>query len=727
LPPHVENTQTVAPGIGAERANASHVPDRRTFAVAASLTALAALALTIWLGFRIGGDAATTAVSDIGQAIPALAAAGTCGWAARGFAGRMRWAWALLAVSAASWGVGEVIWSIYAVGLQVTVPFPSAADIGFLLAMPLAVAAVLSFPSAPSRNTTRGRALLDGAMIALSLLFVSWALGLGALYHASAASLLAQWFGLAYPIGDIVILTVLLLALRRTKRAQRSRLLLILGGLAANAFSDSAFAFTTASGTFATSSYLLSAGWVYGYSMIALAPLWPAGNGEASAEEGPIGLWQMMVPWVGLVAVVITAILVTATGHQLDYFLVFPGAGLAILLMTGQLLTYKDSLALLTKSMNAETQVRSRERLLNEVIEHAPVGLARLGPNIRITNLNGHFGSLLRAGPKILIGSALSDYLPADEVAGVFGRFEAKGSSASDTAESDSRLTRADGSQVWVHWSATAVRDRSGVIDYFLAMFEDIDAKHEAEQAAMANLAGLERLNSLKSEFVSMVSHEFRTALVGIQGFSEMMCEQDLEPADVKSFARDIYNDSQRLTRMISEMLDLDRMEAGRMTLHIGAVDINEAVRAAVERSRVTSPKHVIVTQLDPTLPPVSGDSDRLLQVIINLLSNAIKYSPGGGEVGVTTRSAGDQAEISVRDHGIGIPADFVDRLFGRYERYENQATSKILGTGLGLAITRRIVEMHGGRIWVESTVGSGSEFHVLIPVGAGASSANSG
>jgi signal transduction histidine kinase len=101
-----------------------------------------------------------------------------------------------------------------------------------------------------------------------------------------------------------------------------------------------------------------------------------------------------------------------------------------------------------------------------------------------------------------------------------------------------------------------------------------------------------------------------------------------------------------------------------------------------------------------------------------NLLSNAIKYSPEGGEVAVTSRSSAGQVEISVRDHGIGIPPDFVDRLFGRYERYENEATSKIVGTGLGLAITRRIVEMHGGRIWVESTVGSGSEFHVTIPVG---------
>jgi PAS domain S-box-containing protein len=706
-------------GTGATRkTSADHGSEKRTFTAAAIGAALGALALTVWLGFRIGGDTVTTAVSDIGQAVPALIAGGTCGWAAARSSGRLRWAWSLLAASAACWGVGEVIWSVYSVALNVPVPFPSAADLGFLGAVPLAVAGVLAFPSAPSRSTSRGRAVLDGAMVALSLLFVSWALGLGQLYHQSVASPLAQWIGLAYPIGDIIIVTVLFLALQRTTHSQRGRLLLILGGLAANAFSDSAFAFTTASGTFATSSYLLSAGWVYGYLMIALAPLWPARNGEAGPGEGPISLWQMMVPWVGLVAVVITAALVTASGHQLDGFLVFPGAGLAILLMAGQLLSYKDSLGLLAKSMRAEGQVRVREHLLNEIIEHTPVGLARVGPNLRITNSNSHLGSLFRAGTRILLGSALSDYLPEKDLTRVLASFKTKDHDAADTAEADSEARRADGSQLWVHWSATAVRDPAGAIDYYLTMFEDIEAQHDAQEAAMANLAGLERLNRLKSEFVSMVSHEFRTALVGIQGFSEMMCDQDLPPADVKSFARDINNDAQRLTRMITEMLDLDRMEAGRMTLHIGSVDVNKAIYASVERARIASARHLITTNLDPDLPQVAADSDRIVQVMTNLLSNAIKYSPEGGEVAVTSRASANQVEISVRDHGIGIPPDFVDRLFGRYERYETEATSKIVGTGLGLAITRRIVEMHGGRIWVESTVGSGSEFHVTIPVG---------
>ena len=124
-----------------------------------------------------------------------------------------------------------------------------------------------------------------------------------------------------------------------------------------------------------------------------------------------------------------------------------------------------------------------------------------------------------------------------------------------------------------------------------------------------------------------------------------------------------------------------------------------------------------MVAELQPGLPDVIGDSDRLLQVLTNLLSNAIKYSPDGGQVCARTRLSGGSVEVVVSDHGRGIPPEFINRLFGRYERYEDKHAGKIIGTGLGLAITRQIVEMHGGRISVDSVVGSGSEFRFTVPL----------
>jgi PAS domain S-box-containing protein len=684
----------------------------------ALLPSLAACtAVTVWLAFKIGGDTATTAVSDVAQGLPALAAAFTCGLAARRSGGRLRWAWALLGASAGSWGAGEVVWTYYAVALGVAVPFPSAADLGFLGAIPLAVAGVLAFPAAANRGTTRLGAALDGAMVALSLLFVSWALGLGQIYHQSQASLLAQLIGLAYPIGDIVIGTVLFVAVRRALPSQRGRLMLLLAGLGANAFSDSAFAFLTASGSFLTSSYLFSAGWIFGYTMVALAPLWPERAPAEIAEEGPITVWRMMLPWFGLVAVVLTAIALAATHSAMDPFLAFPGGGLVLVLMASQALSYGDSLSLLGKSRRAEANLQERTTMLNQVVDHAPQGVARVGTDLRITNLNPRLAVLLNATSRTVVGSALTEYIAAEEVARVFDGFKIVGDGSVSTFEADSLARRADSTTFWVHWSATAVRRADGTVQFFLTMFEDISAKHAAEETAMANLSQLEKLNRLKSEFVSMVSHEFRTALVGIQGYSEILSDEQVEPDEVKDMAGDINSDAQRLNRMITEMLDLDRMEAGKIRLELKPVDLNALVADAVDRARVSSDKHHVKADLVPGLPAVVGDSDRLTQVVANLLSNAIKYSPDGGEVMVCTRLVANQAQVTVTDHGLGIPPEFINRLFGRYERYEDKHVGKIIGTGLGLAITRQIVEMHGGKIWVESRIGSGSQFAFTIPV----------
>jgi hypothetical protein len=155
----------------------------RRFLLAAGLATVVSIGFTIWIGFRVGGDHSVTVVDDLGEAVAALVAAASCGYASLRATGRMRLAWGLLAASALSWGIGETIWSVIEVGLGQAVPFPSAADAGFLLAIPLAVAGVLTFPSAPSRIATRAQAVLDGTIVAMALLFISWAFGLASVYQ----------------------------------------------------------------------------------------------------------------------------------------------------------------------------------------------------------------------------------------------------------------------------------------------------------------------------------------------------------------------------------------------------------------------------------------------------------------------------------------------------------------------------------------------------------------
>ncbi|TMD37791.1 MAG: PAS domain S-box protein [Chloroflexi bacterium] len=690
----------------------------RRFAIAASLAFVASVAFLIWTKYRIGGDKPTIAVDDIGEGVASGIAAISLAWAAARSSGRLRMAWILLAASAASWTIGEVIWSWYEVFQGVSVPFPSAADIGYLLGIPLAIAGVLSFPSSPSRIATRGEAVLAGAIVALSLLFVAWALGLRSVYDQSQQPVPATMIGLAYPVGDIVIITVLIIALRRTSPAQVGRMLLLIGGLASNAVADSAFTYLTANGTYQAIGSILDAGWVIGYLLIALAPLWPAPVTEKTVEdEGPIQLWQMALPWMAVLAAALAAISIALRNQVMDQFETVLAGSIGVLFVCNQILTHRDSLDLLRASHRAETQLQARTTLLNQVIVQAPLGIARVSSDMKIIDANPRLGSLLQTKTSEIIGQPVGKFLPADEVERVIQAFHPLWTGAADTVESDSHAVRADGSNVWLHWSATSIKKQGDAPDFFLAMFEDATAQHTAQEAAMANLAGLERLSQLKSEFVSLVSHEFRTALVGIQGFSEMIRDQDLAPGEAKAFAGDINNDALRLNRMITEMLDLDRIEAGRLTLNIVALDLNSLLEDASVRARASSAKHTIVTRLDPALPAVKGDSDRLFQVVSNLLSNAVKYSPGGGEIAVTSHAQDGLVQVDIRDHGMGIPPEFVKKLFGRYERFEDKNKAKIIGTGLGLAITRQIVEMHGGKIWVDSTVGSGSEFHFTVPV----------
>jgi PAS domain S-box-containing protein len=689
----------------------------RAFTIAAVAASVLAVAFVTWTVLRLGGDTATVAVDDIGEAVAALIAATSCALAAARTTGRTRVAWALFAASAASWGIGEVVWSVYEVGMDVSVPFPSAADAGFLLAIPLAVGGVFAFSSAPGRLTTRGEALLAGAIIALSLLFVAWALGLGMVYDTSTDSPLAALIGLAYPIGDIVTITVLVLALRRARRAELGSMFLLLGGLASAALADSAFAYLTASGAYGTIGSLLDAGWVIGYLMIALAPMWPATETENVSVEGPIELWQMALPWAAVVAAAVTAIVIVYNDKVLDRLETVLAGCIGLLLVGSQVLSHRDSLSLVADSQRTEKQLERRNNLLDELVSHAPLGIVRVGPDMRIIDVNPRMAALMRVEPGSMIGMPVAAYLDPSEFNRVFGLFQPLWNGDVASIESDSRAVRGDRTNVWLHWSATTVRNAAGRVDYFIAMYEDTDAQHAANEAATAHLAGIERLNQLKSEFITLVSHEFRTGLVGIQGFSEMIRDSpDLAGEDIRAFAADINKDAQRLNRMINDMLDLDRIEAGRLTLHLEAVDINGVLLDAVERARASSERHVIEVKLDPAQPVTQCDADRVAQIVANLLTNAVKYSPEGGEIVVSSHAGEGFVEVSVRDHGAGIAPEFAKRLFSRYERYE-KTSGKIIGTGLGLAIARQIVEMHHGRIWVDTTIGAGSDFRFTLPM----------
>jgi PAS domain S-box-containing protein len=527
----------------------------RRFAVVAGIFAGLAIAFTISIVFRLGGDTVTVAVDDIGEGVAAGIAAVCCGLAARRSAGRLRVAWVLLGTSAGSWCLGEALWSLYEVGFGNALPYPSAADIGFVAAIPLSVAGILAFSHTPRGTSTGLRLWLEGSIVALALLFVAWELGLSQVYAEAEDQFGERLLDLTYPVGDIVIGTVLVLAIRRATDEQQGRLFLILGGLAALSISDSAFAYLTATGNYGSIGSDLDAGWVIGYLMIASAAFWPAGSRDRPAEEKPIDTWQLVLPWIAILAAGLTAVLAALEGHPFDTFLTVLAGVLAALLMVSQVLAHRESLRLLIES-------RRSAATLNEVIVRAPLGMARIARQMTVIQANPALAAQLEVPVERLLGAGLDAHFSSDELRSVVANLQ--GIAGSDRAVNfDSRASRADGTEIWLHLTATAVMSSSGPLDYYLVMFEDVSARRKAELAEAANVAALKKLNQLKSELLTRVRHQFRTALVGIQGFSEFIgSAEELELEDAKGFAKDIYDDARRLDQTFEEVLELDRAES---------------------------------------------------------------------------------------------------------------------------------------------------------------------
>jgi signal transduction histidine kinase len=242
------------------------------------------------------------------------------------------------------------------------------------------------------------------------------------------------------------------------------------------------------------------------------------------------------------------------------------------------------------------------------------------------------------------------------------------------------------------------------------------------EQLAAANEV-LKRVNRLEEEGLSNASHEFRNALIGIQGYSELLCGEKVTSEEVTEYATEIQHEALRLNRLITNMLDLDRLESHRATLTLTLTDLNRIMRLAAERGAATSASHTFALDLDGTLHPFMADADRLTQVAANLVSNAVKYSPGGGEVRIVSRLSDGVIRIGVSDQGFGIKPEDVARVFARFERIETELNQKVVGTGLGMPITKEIIELHHGKIWVESSFGVGSTFFFELPLNGGGES----
>jgi len=319
----------------------------RKFAVAAAVVLVASIAYAFILKTGVFGERPVTIIDDLGEAVAAAIASAACAWAATRAGGKERLGWTLMSISTGLWAAGELVWSYYEVWQQVAVPYPSLADAGFLGAVPFAIGGIRAFWSEAAHGTSaRWRVWFDGVIVAIALTCTAWAFGLREVYQSDSSTRLLD---LAYPVTDIVVGTVLILAIRRATHQQAGKMALLLAGVACYSVADSAFAYLNAHGTYDSVGSVLNTGWFAGFLLIGLAATYPVEPARATSKPARLDLWQLALPWMTLLLASAGDVYSSLSGHDIDLFMSSLTAALALLLTINMIIERREFLEMLTE------------------------------------------------------------------------------------------------------------------------------------------------------------------------------------------------------------------------------------------------------------------------------------------------------------------------------------------------------------------------------------------
>jgi PAS domain S-box-containing protein len=362
-----------------------------------------------------------------------------------------------------------------------------------------------------------------------------------------------------------------------------------------------------------------------------------------------------------------------------------------------------------------DQRLRDQQFYTRSLIESNIDALMTTDPFGIISDVNKQMEALTGCTRDELIGAPFKDYFTDPERAEAGIKLV-----LSEKKVTDYELTaRArDGKNTVVSYNATTFYDRDRKLQGVFAAARDVTERKRFEQS-------LQEANRMKSEFLANMSHELRTPLNGIIGFTEFLIDEKPGPLQPKQkeYMGDVLNSARHLLQLINDVLDLAKVEAGKMELHPEIFPVHKAVEevAAVIKGIANKKRIVVGIEIGADLDAVTLDQHKFKQVLYNLLSNAVKFSDEGGKVDIRARRLDEhRLEVQVRDTGIGINAEDIGRLFTEFEQLDSGTARRFEGTGLGLALTKKIVEFQGGQISVESETGKGSVFTVVLPVMTG-------
>ncbi|MBA2559602.1 MAG: PAS domain S-box protein, partial [Propionibacteriales bacterium] len=669
----------------------------------------------VYLGKHAGTASALT-VSDFTNLLAAVVAAASCGWAAHRASDEKR-AWVMLTLAATVYAFGQAAWTTYGITRNHAYPFPSVADFGYIgYALP-ATAALLLFPRSSQRLSSTLRTLLDALVIALAILFISWGTVLKTVYEAGGETVLKRVVSLGYPVADVLVLSLVLTLGMRRPAGQRMPWLLLGGGLAVLAVTDSTYVFLVYAGHLAVTGTPLALGWIGAWLLIGLAPWVPRSSSDAPVRRN-VSLAIELIPYVP----VLFAIVVTAQAAlSRDRLLSIAGAILLFAVAARQVMIVYENVTL-TRDLEAQVAVRTKELAgLGAIVQSSVDAIVGKTVGGVITSWNPGAERLYGWSAEEVLGRHVNVLVPAglrEEEALILACVRR----GEQIQRYETERLRKDGSIVPVALTVSPIFD-GGAVRAISAIGQDItDLKAKDAALAAARNEALES-SRLKSEFLATMSHEIRTPMNGVIGLTSLLLETSLDETQ-RQYAEGVQGAGEALLAVINDILDFSKLEAGKVELEVADFDPRRLVEEVASLLAQTAHDKdlELIAYCRPEVPALLvGDGGRIRQVLLNLASNAVKFT-ATGEVAITVRATPDDdgdmlVRFEVADTGIGISAEARTRLFESFTQADASTTRRYGGTGLGLAISRKLTEAMGGDIGVDSEVGTGSRFWFQLPL----------
>jgi len=367
--------------------------------------------------------------------------------------------------------------------------------------------------------------------------------------------------------------------------------------------------------------------------------------------------------------------------------------------------------------MNKQQQFEFFYRIFQDLVDFAIFTMDLEG---RITSWNAGARKIFGYDEQEILGQPLATiFTNADQMT---QQMEWEMTTARETGRADDERwhVRKNGERFWASGVLAVVRDKSGNISGFVKVVRDLTERKRAEEQREELLEELQRANQAKDRFLATLSHELRTPLSAIMGWVSLMHDKQLGPDKVDAAIESTYRNAQIQKGLIDDLLDMSRISVGQLSLENRIVHLPEIIRHALDSVRfMAAHKHIEVdSDVEETIPAISGDARRLQQIIWNLLTNAVKFTPDGGRIILHAHHQDRNVQIQISDTGQGMSPDFMPYAFDTFRQEQDSTTRPYNGMGLGLAIVKQLTELHGGKVSAFSAgVGKGSTFTVTLPV----------